>query len=1133
MSKRQFINSAVGFRYKIVTETTASLRSGEVEFEIYTGSNISLFGVFNSGRVLEDTINSIVHGTVVKYSLRSNDKISVALKNADEEGKAVSIPFTKVTDFDPKDILTVLERVLNSNSTIALSAVRWVVKYAKQVQGGGGSGKYTFFDCREFVKTKASCIYIPYSRNTDCFWRCLVITLNPTHYRQQWNMLSDKLRIESGLEGKVGMCDFPFIEKKFNITIFVISFDTMKFIYKGDVMGKNKLFLLLDDKSEHYHWVNPDKLGNLWERRKFCFNCLVPYTPNLNVNPEGIHKCVEACEGCHTTKCRGVGKKRVFFKLRCAKCNYLVFNEECRSLHKCNKARMLCRLCDQIYDSKHTHICGEIFCKRCKKNVLKVHDCYFPVIDELKTSKKLAFYDYESFVKKEGFHRFAMAVAMYADSDEVFYFENEDKFISWLYREEHKGYTFIAHNAGRYDTHFIKKKFISRGILTSDIVTGNTFIEVKTIKYGIRFIDSYRFIPIPLRKFPQTFGIKDIKKGFFPYLALRPTHKRTRNIPIPKIEKYGFDRMSSGVRDEGIEWYNTYSSENPIIDIWLECKEYCIDDVKLLKKGCMIFRETFMKIGIDPFQYLTIASVCMNLFRNKFMKEEQIGFYSRDDYESEWMSTIEKEPNHVYLFRNCFDNGCEKCSPVNGTHLSLYKKYSTLRYQAAREVEALEKQGFKVVEMWEHDWKKLRTPTSVLNMRDAFFGGRTEPTYLFYKCKPGEKIRYVDFTSLYPFVQANRKYPIGHPVRYIVDFPPLERCFGFIKCDIEPPKNLFHPVLPERRNGKLIFDLNRKIGTWTTEEVKLAIRKGYIIHKVFEIWDFPRATNDLFKSYVETFLKLKQEAAGWNKLDCKTDEEKEEYIKAFKERENVKLENVSDTYNPGMYFISKLCLNSLWGKFGQREDLLTVADFTDEEEFLKLMFSETAIVKDVFIHDKLSWTVGYKDKDRTTHSTNIPIAAYTTAYGRMHLYSILEKLGERVLYMDTDSVIFVDDGSCDIPTGKFLGDLTDELDGDWIDEFVSSGPKSYAYITAKGKEVLKVKGITLHFQNSEKLSFDVLRDIVKNNEKIETDSLRFVIGKDHSICTKDMIKRLQFTFDKRNIQWFEDDEYFIKTTPFY
>ena len=74
----------------------------------------------------------------------------------------------------------------------------------------------------------------------------------------------------------------------------------------------------------------------------------------------------------------------------------------------------------------------------------------------------------------------------------------------------------------------------------------------------------------------------------------------------------------------------------------------------------------------------------------------------------------------------------------------------------------------------------------------------------------GEEIRYVDFTSLYPWVNKNCAFPIGHP--QIITQPvdqSLGSYFGIATGDILPPTGLFHPVLPVRRGQKLTFPLCR------------------------------------------------------------------------------------------------------------------------------------------------------------------------------------------------------------------------------------------------------------------------------------------------------------------------------------
>ncbi len=72
--------------------------------------------------------------------------------------------------------------------------------------------------------------------------------------------------------------------------------------------------------------------------------------------------------------------------------------------------------------------------------------------------------------------------------------------------------------------------------------------------------------------------------------------------------------------------------------------------------------------------------------------------------------------------------------------------------------------------------------------------------------------------------------------------------------------------------------------------------------------------------------------------------------------------------------------------------------------------------------------------------TNIFLATFTTCFARLKLYDLLDTLGERVIYFDTDSAIFLSrPGDVDPPTGDFLGDLTDELKGSYITDFGQRG----------------------------------------------------------------------------------------------
>jgi len=71
-----------------------------------------------------------------------------------------------------------------------------------------------------------------------------------------------------------------------------------------------------------------------------------------------------------------------------------------------------------------------------------------------------------------------------------------------------------------------------------------------------------------------------------------------------------------------------------------------------------------------------------------------------------------------------------------------------------------------------------------------------------------------------------------------------------------------------------------------------------------------------------------------------------------------------------------------------------------------------------------------------------------------------------------------------IETGDKLGDMTSELRlSESISEFVSGGPKNYAYkIVTEGEEevktVCKVRGITLNYNASKLVNFESSRDMI-------------------------------------------------------
>lgn len=156
------------------------------------------------------------------------------------------------------------------------------------------------------------------------------------------------------------------------------------------------------------------------------------------------------------------------------------------------------------------------------------------------------------------------------------------------------------------------------------------------------------------------------------------------------------------------------------------------------------------------------------------------------------------------------------------------------------------------------------------------------------------------------------------------------------------------------------------------------------------------------------------------------------------------------------------------------------------------------------------------------------MAAYTTAQARLKLYNYLQPLDRRVLYCDTDSVVFTTaPGEWEPALGDYLGDLTDEAPQNAITTFVIGGPKNYAYTlktpNKKGQfSICKVRGITLNFKNSIDINYQTVKEMVTGDR---SDSISVIIDENKIVrnpstghlLTKRESKDYKIVFDKRVI----------------
>jgi len=264
------------------------------------------------------------------------------------------------------------------------------------------------------------------------------------------------------------------------------------------------------------------------------------------------------------------------------------------------------------------------------------------------------------------------------------------------------------------------------------------------------------------------------------------------------------------------------------------------------------------------------------------------------------------------------------------------------------------------------------------------------------------------------------------------------------------------------------------------------VELGYEIEHVSEVWHFEQSQVGLFESYVNNWLKLKQEASGWP-ADVGDDEDKRRaYIQDFYEKEGNMLDYENIAHNPGLHSLAKIALNSMWGKFGQNLNKTLIKAFNDPLEFHEFLYSDAIDVLQVSVRNDEMVEVHYKYQTEdipVSPNLNIFVAAFTTCWAQLRLYEALEFLGNRVIYYDTDSVVFLensdDPNEVQPQLGNYLGDFTDECDpDDYIVEFDSGGPKNYGYVTKNGKVECKVRGFRLNSEGKAQLNYELMRDNV-------------------------------------------------------
>lgn len=414
-------------------------------------------------------------------------------------------------------------------------------------------------------------------------------------------------------------------------------------------------------------------------------------------------------------------------------------------------------------------------------------------------------------------------------------------------------------------------------------------------------------------------------------------------------------------------------------------------------------------------------------------------------------------------------------------------------------------------------------------------------------------------------------------------------------------------------------------GVWSSCELKEAIQHGYKLIKCFEIWEYEVETGrferdkrkkltmyseilemrakeennfikrnekgkqknktkkkakkiiqksvGLFTDYQNAFIRLKTEASGFPS-SCKNERQKQQYIIDFYNDTGIILRYEYIKYNECKRYIAKLFLNSLYGKLIQTEKNMTTTILNNENDLAFYLNSDIHDIVDIFCPNDsyavLQWKY-HQDSDQSSVNIgekcmkNVCITSgiQTTATGRLKLNAELQKLCNRLIYIDTDSAIFTSSAKDTYmpQLSPSIGGFTNELLSfrsktnpnfePTIVEICILAPKTYAMKIQvdvdEFKYITKCKGFQLTGKTASIVNMNAMKSFIfgkdftdnienhlddKNEnrkhqtcnkeqigyfytDKLKTSNEKITLLKNFKIVSKQVQKNFQFTFDKR------------------
>lgn len=366
------------------------------------------------------------------------------------------------------------------------------------------------------------------------------------------------------------------------------------------------------------------------------------------------------------------------------------------------------------------------------------------------------------------------------------------------------------------------------------------------------------------------------------------------------------------------------------------------------------------------------------------------------------------------------------------------------------------------------------------DIKQSYFGGFVD-VYKPY----AEDVKSYDVNSLYPDSMLKNPMPMGKPLYFEgSNHSHIKNLFGFVYCKISI-SNLKTPILPVRFKIKGVTNTIYPNGNWSgwyfTEEIKNAEKYGYKI-EILKGYHFEKA--NLFKDYVSKLYKIKKSVTPANPW----------------------------------YQISKLLLNSLYGRFGMNP-ILDGNKIIKTSELDEYVQSKTVVNSINF--DENTWIMFKGEEDKPNTMVSVAIASAITAYSRIHMSNYIMQYSDYICAIDTDGIKI----TCYLDPSKVGSKLGEMKDEGTFKEAVFIAPKVYGGITTDDKMVVKVKGL------KEPLSYWDLKTLLHDPEIKVNQFKWFRDMSESTIYIRNQIYTLQATENKRKIIR-DSNGKFIDTKPY-